>query len=274
VSRFDRFLADLARTDVSERACNQYAAASGDTRANAIRRRNLRLYLEQLDAIGARVMLIGEAPSYRGGRLTGIPFVSETVMLNGVPTRNGHVLGASHGYRKATSGEKLSTEASATMVWATIRDIDPLPLLWNAFPFHPFDAGNPLTNRMPAAAELACGAVFIERLVRMFGFERIVAIGNHAATSLTKLGIEHEKVRHPSMAGKPQFVAGMARISQSLEGMKKSQIQEIKEGRAMREKTYSGKLQPAGPKSSLPTENAVRLSTVPSSAKEKYNGGK
>ncbi|MCU1227408.1 MAG: uracil-DNA glycosylase-like protein, partial [Acidobacteria bacterium] len=221
MGRFDRFINYLGRIEVSERACNQYSSTLGDIRANAIRRRNLRLYLEQLDAVGARIVLIGEAPSYRGGRLTGIPFVSETVMLRGVETRNGFVLGESHGYRKATEGEKLSTEASATMVWATIREIDPLPLLWNAFPFHPFDAGNAFTNRMPSAAELAMGATLIARLVQLFGFERIVAVGNHADSSLTKLVIPHDKVRHPSMAGKPEFVAGMARISQSVEGMKK-----------------------------------------------------
>lgn len=55
--------------------------------------------------------------------------------------------------------------------------------------------------------------------------------------------------------------------------MKKSQIQEIKEGRAMRERIWSGRLQPAGPKVLLKTDNAVKLTTVPSSAKEKYNGG-
>jgi hypothetical protein len=55
--------------------------------------------------------------------------------------------------------------------------------------------------------------------------------------------------------------------------MKKSQIQQIKEGRAMHEKTWSGRLQPFGPHVQLKTANAVRLSTVPSSAKEKYNGG-
>jgi hypothetical protein len=56
--------------------------------------------------------------------------------------------------------------------------------------------------------------------------------------------------------------------------MKKSQIQQIKEGRAMREKVWSGRLQPYGPKVDLKTENAVRLTTVPSSSKEKYNGGR
>lgn len=55
--------------------------------------------------------------------------------------------------------------------------------------------------------------------------------------------------------------------------MKKSQIQQIKEGRAMRERVWSGRLQPFGPKVDLKTENAVKLTTVPSSAQEKYNGG-
>ena len=56
--------------------------------------------------------------------------------------------------------------------------------------------------------------------------------------------------------------------------MKKSQIQEIREGRAMRERTWSGRVQPYGPRVKLDTDNAVKLTTVPSSAKEKYNGGR
>src|SRR5258706_9934641 len=113
--RFDRFIDDLSRVALSPRACNQFARI-GDARGNAIRRRNLRLYLEELDAIGPRMMLVGEAVSHRGGRLTGIAFVSEAVMLAGVDLANGtRILGADHGYRKTTPGPKLSTEASATM---------------------------------------------------------------------------------------------------------------------------------------------------------------
>ncbi|HEV2720447.1 MAG TPA: uracil-DNA glycosylase [Thermoanaerobaculia bacterium] len=202
--RFDRFIDELARTAVPARACNQYDR--GDA-ANAVRRRNLRLYLEQLDAIGPRLMLVGEAVSYRGGRLTGIPFVSESLMLCGV----GDVLG--EGYRRATTTVKPSTEASATMVWATIRHIEPLPLLWNAFPFHPHIDGNPFSNRMPTSAELVIGAHFIEMLLRLFPIECVAAIGNAASTSLTRLGVEHVKVRHPSQGGKRKFVEGMARLS-------------------------------------------------------------
>ena len=212
---FDRLLRDLAAAQVSERATNQFSDTIGDLQGNAVRRRNLRLYLTELAAIRPRLLLIGEAVSYRGGRLTGIAFVSETVMLGGVATRSGHVLGADRGYRKATPGPKLSTEASATMVWGTIAQIEPLPLLWNAFPFHPFHAGEPLSNRVPSAAELLLGQPFIERLLSLFPIEQIVAIGNQASLSLTRLGIDHEKVRHPSQGGKNLFVAGMAQLSQS-----------------------------------------------------------
>jgi hypothetical protein len=205
VRRFDKFLDALSRVELSDRACNQFSRFAGDVRANAVRRRNLRLYLEELEAIGPRMLLIGEAVSYRGGRLTGIAFTSETMMLcGGIP---------GEGYRKATTTPSLSTEASATMVWGTIRDLDPLPLLWNAFPFHPFHAGNPLSNRMPTPAELAIGAPFITTLLRLFPIEQVVAIGNQASFSLARLGVDHEKVRHPSQGGKRLFVDGMARLS-------------------------------------------------------------
>jgi uracil-DNA glycosylase len=208
--RFDRLIDALSTTVVSDRACNQYSRLAGDLRGNAIRRRNLRLYLSELEAIGPRMLLIGEAPSYRGGRLTGIPFVSETVMLGGIEAI---ILGADRGYRKATTGTKLSTEASATMVWGTIRGIEPLPALWNAFPLHPFHAPDPNTNRLPTSGELAIGAPFIERLLRLLPIEIVVAIGNQASISLTRLGISHERVRHPSQGGKNLFVAGMKRLA-------------------------------------------------------------
>ena len=188
----------LARVELSDRAVNQYAR--GD-RANAIRRENLRRYFEWIG--DPRMILIGEAPSHRGGRLTGIPFTSEAIMLR-------HL---GDGFRKATPGETLSTEASATMVWATISCIEPRPLLWNAFPFHPFVRGNPLSNRAPTAEELRTGAPFLQQLIGLFPIERIVAIGNLASRSLTSLGIAHEKVRHPSQGGKKKFVDGMARLS-------------------------------------------------------------
>ena len=215
--RFDGLINDLAATELHGRAFNQFSKIEGDLLANAVRRRNLRLYLTAMTAIAPRMLLIGEAVSYRGGRLTGIAFVSESVMLAGVDTRSGRILGAENGFRKATSGPRLSTEASATMVWGTIREMKPLPLLWNAFPFHPFHEGNPESNRAPSAAELLIGERFIARLTRLFSFRQVVAIGNSASLSLQRMNIEHTKVRHPSQGGKNLFVEGMARLSQSEE---------------------------------------------------------
>jgi uracil-DNA glycosylase len=204
--RFDRFIGDLVRVELSDRAVNQY-------RESAVRRRNLRLYLEEMEAIAPRLLMVGEAVSYRGGRLTGIAFVSEAVMLCGVDLAGGRrILGADRGYVKADPSTPVSTEASATMVWATIRKLEPLPLLWNAFPFHPFMAGNPNSNRLPTAGELEIGERFISRLFRLFPIERVVAIGNQASRTLGSLGVEHTKVRHPSQGGKRLFVEGMGRV--------------------------------------------------------------
>ena len=195
----EQLVESLARIELSDRATNQYAR--GDRR-NAIRRGNLQLYLEHIGR--PRMLLVGEAPSHRGGRLTGIPFTSETIMFRHLGPE----------FRKATTGPSLSTEASATMVWATIASIEPRPVLWNAFPFHPFVRGNPFTNRAPTSEELRIGAPFLESMLRLFPIQSVVAIGNLASRSLTQLGVVHEKVRHPSQGGKKKFVDGMARLSQ------------------------------------------------------------
>ncbi|MDQ3282994.1 MAG: hypothetical protein M3Q69_16460, partial [Acidobacteriota bacterium] len=62
--RFDSFVADLGNIEVSDRACNQFSRISGELQWNAIRRRNLRLYLEQMERIAPKMLLIGEAVSY------------------------------------------------------------------------------------------------------------------------------------------------------------------------------------------------------------------
>jgi uracil-DNA glycosylase len=212
--RYERFIDRLSRIELSERACNQYSRVAGDLRGNAIRRRNLRLYFSQLESIGPRAVLIGEAPSYRGGRLTGIAFVSEAIMLAGVPFRDAgtRLLGADCGYRKATTGPRLSTEASATIVWGTIRNTWPPPILWNAFPFHPFEKGDPDTNRLPTAGELEIGQPFIATLIELFALKQVIAVGNQASRSLGKMGIDHAKVRHPSQGGKEKFVSGLRQL--------------------------------------------------------------
>ncbi|UCG25887.1 MAG: hypothetical protein JSW55_07845, partial [Chloroflexota bacterium] len=78
------FLARLATTRFDGPVFNQYASnLSGEAaQANAVRRANLRLYLSQIAAAGPALLLVGEAPGYRGCRLTGVPFTSEAILLD------------------------------------------------------------------------------------------------------------------------------------------------------------------------------------------------
>lgn len=205
-----RFVNDLAAVELSTPAFNQYARGGVLASANALRRRNLGLYLEEVRRRRPSTILIGEAPSYRGGRLTGIPFVSESILLRGVEEIG--MFGSARGFRRCNEFERVSTEASATMVWATIRSFDPLPLLWNAFPFHPYRSGNQRTNRMPGNRELLIGQPFILRLLDLFDIREVVAVGNRASESLRLLGIAHTRVRHPSQGGKVKFVQGLTAL--------------------------------------------------------------
>jgi len=201
------FVDTLARCAVPPDAHNQYA---GRSRGASIRRENLALYLSRMMTRGPAMLLIGEAPSHRGCRLTGIPFMSETILLRGVV--EAELFGASQGFGKATTGDRLSTEASATMVWETIGPIRPTPLLWNAFPFHPHRPDDPRSNRPPTSTELEIGKRFVVDLLALFEIRRVVAVGNRARDSLASLRIEHTHVRHPSMGGKREFAAGIARL--------------------------------------------------------------
>lgn len=207
------FIRNLKSSSATPRSFNQYATHAP---LSARKRKNLRLYLERMYELGTTTILIGEAPSYRGGRLTGIPFLSETIMLNGTPGSS--LFGEGRGFGRATTLPRLSTEASATIVWGTIGRLDPPPLLWNAYPFHPFKPGNPDSNRAPTRQEIAIGQPFLEALLRIFPIETVVAVGNHASVTLTELGVRHEKVRHPSNGGKQKFVEGIDRICQNLPG--------------------------------------------------------
>jgi uracil-DNA glycosylase len=139
--------------------------------------------------------------------------MSETLMLRGIEPAG--LFGEGRRYRKATAGARPSTEASATIVWATIAEIDPTPLLWNAFPFHPHQPDEPRSNRPPTSLELEIGQRFLVDLITMFDVGTVVAVGNRARDSLLSLGIEHTRVRHPSRGGKRDFSTGIARLCQN-----------------------------------------------------------
>ncbi|HZJ57287.1 MAG TPA: hypothetical protein VFD89_03495 [Clostridia bacterium] len=73
-----------------------------------------------------------------------------------------------------------------------------------------------MTNRTPLKKELLIGEAPLLRIIEIFDIKKIVAVGNKADESLTRLGIDHEKVRHPAQGGKNEFVRGIRAIKKGL----------------------------------------------------------
>jgi uracil-DNA glycosylase len=158
-----------------------------------------------------KIMLVGEAPGYRGCRLSGIPFVSRTILQNRV--QNTALFGTQRGYQLVDEWPHIQKEASATIVWQVIAAMQPPPLLWNAFPFHPHQSDWPQSNRKPTRPELALGEPFLRQLHQIFGQPLLVAVGNTAVSALSAWQLPHRKVRHPSHGGKTQFTNGLLTIA-------------------------------------------------------------
>lgn len=182
----------------------------GRSAAALLRKRNLAAYFNRMAETGPTVLLVGEAPGYRGCALTGVPFTSERILVEGAAG----LFGENQSFKILGDVQKPTSEASATIVWGALTALNkPLPLIWNAFPFHPHRPENKASNRPPNKQELDVGARFIQNLLKLFpSIKTVVAVGNRADESLTRQAIEHLKIRHPSHGGKKDFVAGLTAI--------------------------------------------------------------
>lgn len=151
--------------------------------------------------------LLGKLLVYQGCRYSGIAFTSERLLLEGAIPR---IAPIAH----RLSIRKLPfSEPSATIVWKTLYRLGVAndTLLWNAVQLHPFQEGEPWTNRTPTGAELAHGVGALKLLAKSFPNARIVAVGKKAAGVLEMLGIPfHAAVRHPANGGATEFSAGLA----------------------------------------------------------------
>ncbi len=167
---------------------------------------------------GAKYLLIGEAAGYQGCKVTGIPFTSERLVLEGVvPRVNSKAL-------RLTSRTRPWSEPSATVVWGILHELGIAgdTVLWNAFPWHPHKPGNLHSNRTPGTAERNAGRPILSALLGLYPQAHVFAVGRNAETALIAVGQSARPLRHPSMGGaslfRNQLAAQMRKVNPNQTG--------------------------------------------------------
>ncbi len=156
----------------------------------------------------ARFLLIGEAPGYQGCHFSGVPFTNEKLIMAGQIPRVSSTF-------RITSRERPWSEPSATTVWRTLRELNVADqtVLWNAFAWHPHKEDTVLSNRRPRQKELKAGLPVLQAVLRHFSGTKLVAVGEVASETLSKLGVRcTATLRHPAYGGAPEFAAGMREL--------------------------------------------------------------
>jgi len=166
----------------------------------AIRRLNLQRYLDAIFTHGVDSLWLGRDCGYRGGRRTGIALTDE-MQLETLERHFGF-----GGISKATVGMPVK-ERTATEVWKVIREVNAKVFLWNVFPFHPFETGNPMSNRRHTAREFNECKDLLSGLIEWLQPKRILALGADAHRAVVRLGFKVTRVRHPSYGGHAEFAA-------------------------------------------------------------------
>ena len=181
-----------------------------------LRRENMEAYIDARRT-HARVLLLGEAPSHRGCRFTGIAFCSETELTH----KADMVARRKLALTSRIAEEKPMRERSAAVIWSEIeRAGKPFEVvLWNAFPWHPYlaDDGDakagpcgPSSNRKPRSGEVAQGRLVMEAMLRCFTQRlKVFAVGKVAEDALTRWETVEcaGYIRHPAQGGEALFRA-------------------------------------------------------------------
>jgi len=164
------------------------------------RRENLEAYLDRVGV--PRLVLVGEALGYRGGRFSGIAFTSER-QLAGPDDRR--LPWAGSPFQATSRNPALWLEPSGSVVWDALGGDARGALLWNTFPWHPFGPRGPLSNRTPERSLVTGNLHVLERLLAEVSGARVLAVGRTACAALGELGLDAPALRHPAHGGAGLF---------------------------------------------------------------------
>lgn len=170
----DEFIDKLTEYESSDTVFNMYR---GDSAAAKKCRENLKEYLEKHK--NTQILLVGEAPGYKGCARTGVPFTSD------------------------------SGEISSKVMQGALDKYNPRVdvIFWNAFPLHPHKKDERNSNRKPNKAELEIGRMIMADFLKVFPDIKCVAsVGNVAKELLQQFEFEYKPshICHPSYGHKKQ----------------------------------------------------------------------
>lgn len=188
----------------------------GGPSAPRVRSAQLTRYLEQR-ANTTRLVLIAEAPSWRGAKFSGIAMTSERILLDMHPRVRASSVLQQLGERtsSATKFPLPHSEQTATIVWTLLSEIAVSPwevVLWNAFPCHPHKEGCRRSNRRPSYEELELTKDVLPDLLSFLENPQVVAVGRVAEQALSLLKVSAMVVRHPAKGGATEFRSSMAAL--------------------------------------------------------------
>lgn len=179
----------------SER-CDVYDVYDAPRRRSTLLKKMLNAACEvEVDAVW-----IGRDLGYKGGRRTGLALTDDLHLCHHAG-RWGVEVG------RLTKGQAVP-ERTAAVIWSILGHIRSPIFLWNVFPLHPYEAGEPFSNRAHNSRERLAGEEVLRELVQLLNPKRIVAIGNDAQKAARRFNGQCEvlKVRHPSYGGQNIFL--------------------------------------------------------------------
>lgn len=174
--------------------------------ADLVRRENLHNYLASFKE-APRILVVGEAPGWRGCRFTGVPFTSEAQLTGGELPFGG----------TASSGwGKVLREASATIFWKSMLPFYPHFFNWNCLPLHPHRPGLAASNRNLSSGEIAPYDHLLVSVADILAPQAILAVGRQAQTCLGRNAIKHTAIRHPAHGGDKTFQDGVQQFFRNM----------------------------------------------------------